>query len=85
MLSFINKTMKGCGYLPGYGWHPGNHFMAYMAAIGVVIGVTSHSPNKMYKALEGALFITVPLLPAYLYGAYERVTDYERRPNDGNN
>lgn len=69
--------MKGCGYLPGYGWHPGTSVAISLVIIGALAGVTSKSPDKIYRAFLGAGFMSVYILPLYFYGAYERAKDYD--------
>ncbi len=84
MLDILRKIVKGCGYLPGYGTHPGTIVVISLALIGALAGITSKSPDKLYGALVGASFMSVFILPLYFYGAYERANDYEKEKNGRN-
>ena len=56
---------QGCGYLPGFGHHPGT--IPLLAILGF---------GFLYAGLAGVIIIAIPYFPIYLIGAYERAKDY---------
>lgn len=68
MLNIIRRIIKGCGYLPGYGTHPGTSVVISLALIGALAGITSKSPDKIYKAFEGAILYQPSFCPSIFTG-----------------
>lgn len=64
----IRAIWRGCGYVPGYGHHPGNGLILMCNAGAVFVG---GSVGGIAGALIGLLFM-IPMTVIYLWGAYER-------------
>lgn len=63
---FLRRIYRGCGYLPGYGHHPGNVPLLMLAVLGAAAG-----------GIAGAGLMLVVFGFVYLVGAYERGRDAE--------
>jgi hypothetical protein len=70
----LHHTVRGCGYVEGYGEHPGTIALLAFALMGAAAGART--------GWRGAVFGAVAMLavfgPMYLSGAYERSRDSER-------
>jgi len=66
----VRDTLRGCGYLPGYGEHPGTLILLLLVAYGALAG-----------GAGGAAIMAGICVPAYLVGAHDRGRRYrERQP-----
>jgi hypothetical protein len=65
----FGQTMRGCGYLPHVGEHPGTLWMIMFILFGGMAGV---SRGGMYGMIGGLMFMALFVLPLYLWGAYDR-------------
>jgi len=70
-------TLKGCGYLEGYGHHPGTIPLAILVVSGAFAGVWS----GWVGAIAGAGVMAAICGPFYLAGAYERANSSEPAGN----
>jgi hypothetical protein len=70
-------TWQGCGYLEGYGYHPGSGFVAFLIALGAAAGAEGGWIASLIGA--GAMSATFGLL--YLVGAYGRAKDFHSQNN----
>jgi hypothetical protein len=69
MIKTIKHIIRGCGYLPTCGEHPGTGTLI----IFILMGAFATAPNGGWKgAIFGASAMTIFVAPLYLYGAYER-------------
>lgn len=63
----VRQTLRGIGYLPHVGDHPGTFWAAVLPLIGVAAG-----------GLVGFLVMAVICWPLYLYGAHDRAEFSDR-------
>ena len=65
--------MRGCGYLPHVGEHPGTFPLTIFFFIGIYAGIT-----KGWIGWIAAIILIAIILPIYLYGSYDRaqISDY---------
>lgn len=70
----LRKIIKGCGYIEGYGTHPGTPMITFFVALGVVSGAQG---GGWVGACLGAACMS-PFVGLYLYGAWGRVNDAEK-------
>lgn len=68
MSDVIRAIWRGCGYVPGYGHHPGTGLILMCNAGAVFVGA---SEGGVTGALVGLLLMS-PITGIYLWGAYER-------------
>jgi len=73
-------TWQGCGYLEGYGYHPGSGSMAFLIALGAAAGADGGWAGSLFGA--GAMATTFGSL--YLVGAYCRAKDFHSHNDQGN-
>ena len=67
----VRRVIAGCGYLEGYGHHPGTAIMCLF-----IIAATAAGAHRGYTgALVGALISCGVLVPLYLAGAYGRAKE----------
>lgn len=71
----LRHVIRGCGFVPGYGNHPGTATLGLFVAMGGGVGA---SRGDLGIALGGALLMLVVFGPMYLYGAYDRSRSAER-------
>lgn len=64
----LQAIWRGCGYVPGYGHHPGTGLILMWNAGAAFVGA---SEGGIAGALVGLLFMS-PMTGIYLWGAYER-------------
>ena len=74
MIKTIKRTIRGCGYLPTCGEHPGTALLFCFILMGAIAG----SHNGWKGAAFGASAMTLFAAPSYLIGAYYRSVDEER-------
>ena len=75
MLKIIQRTIRGCGYLPTCGEHPGTTFLFVFILMGALAGGT----NGGWKgSFFGAGMMTAFVAPLYLMGSYDRAVEEER-------
>ncbi len=72
LIRLVLWTWQGCGYLEGYGYHPGSGFVAFLIVLGAAAGANSGWIGSLIGA--GAMAATFGLL--YLVGAYGRAKDF---------
>jgi hypothetical protein len=65
-------TWYGCGYLDGYGYHPGHGYVVLLIVLGVVAGADSGWKGM----LCGSGIMTLTFGIPYLIGAYGRGKDF---------
>jgi hypothetical protein len=84
-MTVIDRIIRGCGHLPGYGSHPGTgYIVAFSIAVFAsgVFGALDAGTNWIAGGFIG-LAIGSPLVGCYLYGAYSRATSFDRRKKAG--
>ena len=59
--TMIKTILRGCGYTPQCGHHPGTLWLVYLTIIGIVAG-----------GWLGGVAMLAMFGPLYLFGAYER-------------
>ncbi|WP_430430237.1 hypothetical protein [Oceanicaulis sp.] len=64
----IRAIWRGCGYVPGYGHHPGTGLILMCNAGAAFVGVIE---GGIAGVLIGLLFMA-PMTGVYLWGAHER-------------
>ena len=67
--NFINHIVRGCGYLPGVGEHPGTGFIVFLILLG---GVACIKAGGFTGFMFGSGLMAITMLPFHFYGAYER-------------
>lgn len=72
-MNVFQKTIKGMGYLEGYGEHPGWSMLALFVGLGAVAGI----PNGILNILSGALVMLVGVGCVFAFGAYSRYCHWE--------
>ncbi len=72
MINTIKRTIKGCGYLPTCGHHPGTFTLFSLILIGALTGTTPKT------AFQGSLMMACLVTPLYLMGAHDRALDEEQ-------
>ena len=70
----IVKIIRGIGYLPGYGSHPGTKIVLILIALSTIAGART---GGLPGAIFGATIMTVTMGGIYLWGAYNRYRSYE--------
>jgi hypothetical protein len=82
---FVLWTLQGCGYLEGYGHHPGSGFMVILLLSGAVAG----SDGGWIGSLIGMAAMGCTFGVLYLSGAYSRAKAFHsentllpRRPEE---
>lgn len=73
-MTIISRIFRGCGYLPGYGSHPGTGALFLFIAMAAVAGLRA----GWRGALLGACVMGAVFGPMYLYGAYDRARSFDR-------
>jgi hypothetical protein len=71
----IRRIIKGCGYLPDMGEHPGTVWLIMFVLMG---GMAGAERGGWKGFIGGCLFISVFMVPLYLSGAHGRAVDQER-------
>ena len=74
MIKHIKRILKGCGYLEGYGTHPGTEWIMLFIFVGFMVGI---SDGTFYGFLGAGLFALF-FGPIYLYGAWSRGKCFEK-------
>lgn len=59
---------KGCGYLEGFGHHPGTENMVLLLVLGMIVG----SEGGAKGVLAGLVIMGITFGPFYLFSAYDR-------------
>lgn len=88
---WVSLTIKGAGYLEGYGDPSGGPVLLGFVAMGAAAG----AKGGLFGCIVGALAMLALLGPLYLIGCYDRAVDWEqwrarlaeedlKRPGDGN-
>lgn len=72
---WVSLTIKGAGYLEGYGAHPGLPAFLVFVAFGAISGAVHAGP---IGAAAGVLMMLAWLGPLYLIGCYDRAAGHER-------
>ena len=67
----IKHIIRGCGYIPRRGYHPGTKIFLFLTMMAGVIGLR----GGVFRGLGGALVMLIIISPFYLYGAYRRSID----------
>lgn len=80
LFRFVLWTWQGCGYLDGYGYHPGSCFVAFLIALGAAAGAEGGGAGS----LSGAVVMAATFGSLYLVGAYERAKDFHSQNNKKN-
>lgn len=70
-MSVLRLVLRGCGYIPGYGRHPGTSFLWMMVGMGALAGLG----RGLSYSIVGALVMLAVFGPMYLCGAYGRAKD----------
>lgn len=70
----LGHIIRGCGYVDGYGEHPGTLTLFAFVAMGAAAGAR----GGWIGAALGAAGMLAVFGPMYLYGAYERSRDASR-------
>ena len=69
MIRNIRRVIRGCGNVPGYGYHPGTPLILLHVFAVFILGT-------LHRDLEYGLLLAgvglVALVPVYIWGAYER-------------
>lgn len=68
----VRLTWRGCGYLPGYGHHPGTIPLVVMILLGGLAGLS----GGWHGAAAGTAIMAICFGGMYLVGAYGRARDY---------
>lgn len=68
MKKVISRIIKGCGYVEGYGNHPGTAMVIFLIFVGAIAGLD----RGVIGACIGASLMALVFGPMYLYGAYSR-------------
>ena len=76
LATVVRRTWIGCGFLEGFGTHPGTDMLVVMLLMGAFAGSGN---GGWWGALGGALFMALFMVPLYLIGAHGRGRDYEER------
>ena len=72
-------TWQGCGYLEGYGYHPGSGFVAFL----IVLGAAAGAEGGWIASLIGAGAMAATFGSLYLVGAYGRAKDFHSQNAEG--
>jgi len=75
MIRMIKRTIKGCGYVPGYGTHPGTPIIWYLTFLGFSINLVNGT--LMMAIVSASLMLIIFGIP-YLWSAHERAVDGEK-------
>lgn len=68
------RTCRGCGYLEGYGHHPGIGSLVFLIFVGILAGSHRGWAGSAISALAmGTFFGSV-----FLIGAYERAKSHSK-------
>ena len=67
-IGFFRHIIRGCGYLPHCGEHPGTGFLIFLVFMGAAAG----AKGGWFGALIGASVMFVAFGSIYLIGAYSR-------------
>lgn len=73
-MNAVRQIIRGCGYLPHVGEHPGTGMIVLFVIMGAVAGL--HAGWR--GALGGALLMGAVFGPMYLYGAWDRANISDR-------
>lgn len=71
----VRRIIRGCGYLPACGDHPGTPFLLFCIILGVMAGVKRGS---WVTAIVGAGVMLLVFGSCYAVGAYDRAVIQER-------
>ena len=71
-MTVIKQIIRGCGYLPGVGEHPGTMWMVAFILMGGMAGVMNKNFDILIGIVGGMVFMGIFIIPIYLYGAYDR-------------
>lgn len=74
MKLFFSRLIRGCGYLPTCGSHPGTGILIILILCGGLAG----ADKGICGVFFGAGLMTLCFGPIYLYGAYDRAK-YEEK------
>lgn len=70
----LKQIVRGCGYLPYVGRHPGTEFVVAIILIGTLAGARA----GYLSAILGTVVTTLVFGSMYLYGAYDRANTSDR-------
>lgn len=73
-MKIVRQIIRGCGWLPHVGEHPGT----IMLGAFVIAGALALADAGFIASLWGAGFMFVFFAPIYLWGAYDRANDSDR-------
>ena len=73
-MKWLHHTVRGCGYVDGYGDHPGTIVLLAFVLMGAAAGAQAGWRGAVF----GAVAMLVVFGPMYLWGAYERSRESER-------
>jgi hypothetical protein len=76
MNKLFKDMIRGMGYLPGYGYHPGTFVLVFLTISGGLAGI-DRDPSFIGFLFGSAAMLTI-FLPVYLHGAISRSRDYDR-------
>lgn len=65
----FKNFMKGCGYVPGYGHHPGTGFLVFLLVAGAVVG---SERGSLLSTAVGFGAVLIVFGPIYVLGAISR-------------
>lgn len=77
----FGRIIRGCGYLEGYGHHPGTGLVLGFVVATTLTGLAEAldaGQSWLAGSLVGGLF-SLPIVGLYLYGAYDRAALYDRK------
>lgn len=87
ILHFISinwkDAMRGCGWLPYVGHHPGTAPLLAFLFIAAVIGAQSSEGAPFLSAIAAVLIVGLPLGAVYLSGAVSRARLSDRHSGSG--
>jgi hypothetical protein len=68
-VSPLRQIIRGCGYVDGYGSHPGTGILIALVVMGGIAGAQGAGWRGF---LFGACMMLLIFGPIYLFGAYDR-------------
>lgn len=75
MMKRIKQTVRGCGYLPHCGEHPGTGVLFILVLGGAAV---AGKAGGLGGVVLGAAVMLLVYGPLYLYGAYTRAVENDR-------
>ena len=74
MKNLFRDFVRGSGYLPGYGYHPGLAIVVWLIFLGVLAGLE----RGWIGALVGGSVMFAIFFPVYFIGCVERTREHSR-------